>query len=369
MEFINLNNENYKLSKIGLGTGLGFYCGGIKQEKKLTNALEFAIENKINWIDTAESYFNGYSEKLIGKLLKDINKKIYILSKFSPQNAGKLKLRKAIENSLMRLNRDQIDIYQFHWPNVKIPWQETLETLMELLKEEKIGAIGVSNFSHENFETIYNICDINIQTHQLEYNLFNRTAETLLFPFHKDKKITTIGYSPFTGINNLKPESQKLKILQNIANKYKSKIHGITLAYLLSKTNLLVAVNSTNTVNIKNNICGSKIKLEDADIDKIDNIFRDKIHFININDINLSKNNNYEVYSSIDEAINNHLKLYPSPLELSEEYKIGASLSPIKVTKINNEFKLIGGMLRYWAWRIAFDGCVNKYNIPAIIYE
>ena len=149
MEFINLNNENYKLSKIGLGTGLGFYSGGIKQEKKLINALEFAIENKINWIDTAESYFNGYSEKLIGKLLKDINKKIYILSKFSPQNAGKLKLRKAIENSLIRLNRDQIDIYQFHWPNVKIPWHETLETLMELLKEGKIGAIGVSNFSPE----------------------------------------------------------------------------------------------------------------------------------------------------------------------------------------------------------------------------
>jgi aryl-alcohol dehydrogenase-like predicted oxidoreductase len=103
-------------------------------------------------------------------------------------------LKKACEDSLKRLHREVIDLYQVHWPDNKTPVTEPIEALVELQQEGKIRYLGLSNFGLKDLE-------IGLDTARYEsiqplYNLFHREIEEEILPFCEDNEISVLAYSP-----------------------------------------------------------------------------------------------------------------------------------------------------------------------------
>ncbi|MGH7827832.1 MAG: aldo/keto reductase, partial [Candidatus Binatia bacterium] len=97
-----------------------------------------------------------------------------------------------IEDSLRRLRTDRVDIYQIHWPDSKAPFAETAKTLAEFLKEGKIRAIGVSNFSPAQMDAF--LKGGPLHTTQPPYNLFERAIENDVLPYAKKAGLTMLAY-------------------------------------------------------------------------------------------------------------------------------------------------------------------------------
>lgn len=348
MRKLPIKGTNITLSSLGLGTGTGFNKDSFKTQKELFHAFDASFESGVNWIDTAESYAEGYAENLIGEYTKFSKNNFFIASKFSPRNASKKLVIKSCEESLKRLNREFIDLYQIHWMNYDVPIEETLEALQKLKKDGKIKAIGVSNF---NKQELKNINTDYIISNQIEFNLFNRIAENKLLEFHKDNDLLSIAYSPFEGINNLSTNSKKKLFLNSLAKKYSATPYQITLSFLTNYENLLVTYSSTNHQHIKDNT--NLINLTQEDIKLINETFESSMMLIDPKLIKVSVNNDNKFYSTLDEAIENKHSYFPGVKELSKEFLLSNNFRPIKVRKIEDEkysYELTGGMMRYWSW-------------------
>lgn len=362
MKKLPIKGTSMAFSLLGLGTGTGFNKNLGKSQKDLFNAFDSCLESGVNWVDTAESYANGYAEELIGNYSKLRKKNFFVATKFSPINAPKKKLKRACEASLKRLKKDCIDLYQIHWMNYSVPIEETIETLISLKNEGKIRAIGVCNFSKEEIAN----CDSDLLvSNQIEFNLSNRVAEKKLIPFHKKKDLTTIAYSPFDGVKDLLPKSKKKKILDSLITKYSATYFQIVLSFLTNYRNMLVTYSSTNSNHIIENT--NLLNIEKKDFKIISDIFISSELFIDPQLIKIPSDKYKKFYNSLQEAESNEYKYFPDINELSKEFLINNNFKPIKVKCIEDKhfkFELTGGMLRYWAWIKTFN---NKKYIPAII--
>lgn len=204
MEFTKIANLLPDVSRIGLGTwAMGGSLWGHSDEQDSINTIHRALDLGINIIDTAPGYGFGQAEEIIGKALKQYGKRdsVVIASKFglnleSPTNVFRDSRRNSIlaevEASLKRLQIDCIDLYQVHWPDLLTPQTETAQVLLELLKQGKIGAIGVSNYVLEQIEEFAKVAPIHAIQHP--FNIFEREAENIL-EYCKQKGLTSLGYS------------------------------------------------------------------------------------------------------------------------------------------------------------------------------
>ncbi len=234
MKYTTLPNTTIKVSKICLGT---MTFGEQNSESDAHSQLDYAVENGINFIDTAEMYpiaaketTLGSTEKFIGSWLKKSGNRddLVIASKIAgpnrnmeyirkPLDFSKKSIHEAVNNSLKNLQTDYIDLYQLHWPERKMnffgqrgftitddTWQdnfnEVLTTFDELIKEGKINHIGVSNevpwavmrFIHESEK--HNLP--RIVTIQNPYSLLNRLFEVGLTETCYREKVGLLAYSP-----------------------------------------------------------------------------------------------------------------------------------------------------------------------------
>lgn len=186
MEFTSIININTKISRIGLGTwAIGGWMWGGTEETDAIATIHRALDLGINLIDTAPVYGFGVSEEIVGKALKLYGKRdrLIIATKAGLswknqkvyRDARKETLIKEIEASLKRLQVEFIDVYQLHWPDPLTPISETAEALNQLLKEGKIRAIGVSNFSIEQMDQFQQYSPLH--SLQSPFNLFERKIE------------------------------------------------------------------------------------------------------------------------------------------------------------------------------------------------
>lgn len=152
MRYRRMGNSGLKVSVVGLGTN---NFGRRTDEAASIRVLHAALDRGINFIDTADVYGTGASEKFIGRGLKGRRGDAIVATKFGmsmgegPYRTGgsRLYIRKAVEDSLRRLNTDYIDLYQMHRYDPDTPLDETLTTLDDLVREGKVRYIGNSNFS------------------------------------------------------------------------------------------------------------------------------------------------------------------------------------------------------------------------------
>ncbi|MEH7251878.1 aldo/keto reductase [Neobacillus niacini] len=206
MKYTTLKKSELKVSEIGLGTNA---VGGHNLFQNLNEAdgIDFvreALNNGVNFIDTADIYGLGRSEELVGEVLKEFNRNDIVIATKGAQHwypDGSVKtdnrpeyLREAVEKSLQRLQLDFVDLYYLHFPDNETPFTESIGELARLKKEGKIRAIGISNVSIDQLKEANANGDISVL--QSPYNMLDRSAEAELLPYCVENNISFIPYGP-----------------------------------------------------------------------------------------------------------------------------------------------------------------------------
>ncbi|MEA2434802.1 MAG: hypothetical protein QOG54_2259 [Actinomycetota bacterium] len=194
-----LGSQGPEISVVGFGTweAGGSAWGDDVPEETTLEAIRAGIETGMTWVDTAEVYGSGRSEEYVGKALKG-HDDVLVFTKLAPRGAGSgfdsAGVRKGAENSLRRLNRDVIDLYQLHWPDRGTDIAETWEAMAELVSDGLVRFIGVSNFSQSLIEKCEAIRHVDsLQPH---FSMLHREGREDLFPFCKNNGTGIIAYGP-----------------------------------------------------------------------------------------------------------------------------------------------------------------------------
>lgn len=199
MEYRTLGKTGFSVSAIGLGTWqVGGKWGSGFDSKNADEILNTAVDNGVNFIDTADVYSDGESEKAIGRFLKKRKEKILVATKCGRQiqphiNEGYQPgiLRKYVEDSLRRLQVETIDLIQLHCPPTQVYYRPEIFHLFETLKKEgKIQHLGVSVEKVE--EALKAIEFDSVTTVQIIFNMFRQRPSTLFFKEAKKKNVGII---------------------------------------------------------------------------------------------------------------------------------------------------------------------------------
>src|SRR5256885_2659991 len=153
MRHEKLGKRGPEISVVGFGAweAGGEHYGPNPPEDEVIDAIRAALDAGIDWIDTAEVYGMGTSEKLVGRAIADRRDGVFLATKVAPAPEGTGfapdEIRRACEASLGRLATDRIDLYQLHWPDGgRVPLESTWEAMAGLVDEGLVRFIGVSNF-------------------------------------------------------------------------------------------------------------------------------------------------------------------------------------------------------------------------------
>ena len=203
MEYLDIAGLAPRASRVALGTwAIGGWMWGGSDEREAIRTIHAALDQGITLIDTAPVYGFGRSEEIVGRALAmgAKRKSVLIATKsglgWSDNNPYRdsrpEQIRKEVEESLRRLRTDYIDIYQIHWPDPLVPVAETAGVMLELLREGKIRAIGVSNYGPDQLDAFSRAAPIH--TVQPPYNLFERGIEIDILPYAKQHGIAVLAY-------------------------------------------------------------------------------------------------------------------------------------------------------------------------------
>jgi aryl-alcohol dehydrogenase-like predicted oxidoreductase len=205
-----LGRTGLQITRVGLGAwaigGGGWEFGwGPQEDEQSLAAIRRALEQGVNWIDTAAAYGFGRSEEVVGRALADLPRaeRPYVFTKCSllegpgrrvVHNLKRDSIMREAEASLERLGLDAIDLYQIHWPNPPEDIEEGWAALAELKEQGLVSHIGVSNFDADQLRRIETIAPV--ETLQPQYSLIERDSEQELLPFAEREEIGVIVYSP-----------------------------------------------------------------------------------------------------------------------------------------------------------------------------
>jgi len=200
METNRLGSKGPELTVIGFGAweAGGKHWGPNESEESVIDAMRAALDAGINWIDTAEVYGDGVSEKLVGRAIEGRRDEVLIATKVAPSSEGSGfrpdEVATACDNSLGRLGIERIDLYQLHWEDeTGVPVEDTWGAMAELVDAGKVGAIGVSNFGRELIERCEPIR--HVDSLQPEFNLLTLEHRDLI-RWCGDQGIGVVTYAP-----------------------------------------------------------------------------------------------------------------------------------------------------------------------------
>jgi aryl-alcohol dehydrogenase-like predicted oxidoreductase len=205
-----LGQTDLEITRVGFGAwaigGGGWQFGwGSQDDDESVAAIHRALEQGVNWIDTAAAYGFGRSEHVVGRALRelDCDQRPYVFTKASlvPGRGGRVvnilkrdSILREAGDSIERLGVDAIDLYQIHWPIPDEDVEEGWSALAELKEQGLVRHIGVSNFTVEQLRRIQQIAPV--ETLQPPYSLVAREVEEELLPFAARHGIGVIIYSP-----------------------------------------------------------------------------------------------------------------------------------------------------------------------------
>ena len=163
MEYITLKNSDLKVSRLCMGgCPMGGYGWGDVQEQELIDAIHCAVDNGINFFDTADTYGLGQSEKTLAKGLGSKRKDVIIESKFGVRfgkggttyDNSPAYIQECLEGTLQRLGTDYIDVYVVHYRDGKTPIEDVVGKLEDLQKEGKLRYFGLSNIHKDGLDEL-----------------------------------------------------------------------------------------------------------------------------------------------------------------------------------------------------------------------
>lgn len=289
--------------------GLGCNNFGRRLDQNATKTVvDAAIENGINFFDTADIYGGTKSEEFLGLALGKRRDDIVIATKFGAKvsedkhGARPEYIRQAVEDSLQRLGTDRIDLYQLHTPDDTVPIADTLGALDELVKSGKVREIGASNFSAgqlRDAEAAVKAGAARFVSLQNEYSLLDRETEAEVLPEALKQHLAFLPYFPLanglltgkyrqgqavpTG-TRLKPDNpslndENLAIVEALIQFSQARQHTIlelAFSWLASRPTVAsVIAGATSAQQIESN-AAANWKLSESDIAEIDAILAQK---------------------------------------------------------------------------------------------
>ena len=316
MQKRKLGYSDLHITSIGLGTwamggGDWKFGWGPQDDNASTAAIHAAVDQGINWIDTAPIYGHGHSEKVVGKAIKGIRDSLIIATKCGrvwkgdSREIGKslraASIRQEVENSLKRLDIDYIDLYQIHWPQPDEEIEEGWSTIADLIKEGKVRHGGVSNFNLEQLKRAQAIHPI--ASLQPPYNMFRREIETEIMDYCSENEIGLIAYSPmqaglltgkftqdravalpasdwrskhpFFNAHQLAINLEVVERLITVAEKKNCSLSQLSLAWVLRRYEMTAAiVGARKAEQIRETAQAASFALNTSEIDAIEAILR-----------------------------------------------------------------------------------------------
>lgn len=204
MEKRTLGNSDLEISAMGLGMmGMSPGIYGTIDDNESIKTIHRALELGINLLDTADTYGNGHNEELLGKALQGGKREQAIVATkftFGPNwqfiGGHPDYVKKAIDESLRRLNIDYIDIYYQHRVDPNVPIEETVGAMAELVQAGKVRTLGLSEANEEQIRRANSVHPIAVL--QTEYSLWSRDIEEEILPTTRELGITHVAYSPLS---------------------------------------------------------------------------------------------------------------------------------------------------------------------------
>ncbi|MFQ5885334.1 MAG: aldo/keto reductase [Thermoplasmata archaeon] len=295
---MKLGKSDLKVSRIGLGT-LQFGPAWIGDKEIMKKVINCALDNGINFIDTAERYGLGISESVIGETIKERGDRddLVIATKVSIIHLRYKDVIKAAEASLKRLQTDVIDLYQIHAPSCYTPTSETMKAMDELLKEGKVRYVGLSNYPVcRTKEAINCLKNGDIISNQVEYSVLMRDIEHEILPFLREAGIATIAYSPlamgiltgkydetteipkedprlgdplFKNKENLGSVQPVISIMREIAEAHEATVAQVALNWLMRFDDIFPIPGAKTPEHVESNVDTMKWKLSEEEWNRI----------------------------------------------------------------------------------------------------
>jgi aryl-alcohol dehydrogenase-like predicted oxidoreductase len=199
---------------VGFGAwAIGGWLWGGTDEQEAVRAIQASIGRGITLIDTAPAYGLGLSEQIVAKAIAGRRDQVALATKCGLvwhadrgqlffNQAGKPvyrylggdSIRYELEQSLKRLGTDHVDLYQTHWQDSTTPIEKTMAALLDLKRQGKIRAIGVSNATVEDIQQYQRLGPVDAD--QEKYSLLDRQHEAALVPYCREQGIAMLAYSP-----------------------------------------------------------------------------------------------------------------------------------------------------------------------------
>ncbi len=259
-----------EVHRLGYGamriTGKGIW-GSPPDRHRAKAVLLRAVEQGVNFIDTADSYGPDISEELIGETLAPYVSGVVVATKAGLVRPGPgdwqpdgrpAHIREAIEGSLTRLKRERIDLYQFHRPDPNVPFEESVGTFAELQREGKVRHVGLSNVTVAQLTSAQKM--VPIASVQNRYNFDDRSSEDVLEACER-QGIAFLPWAPIGGISPIKND-----LLQRLAKKNGATALQIAIAWLLKRSPVMLPIPGTGSPeHLDENLAAARIRLTDEE--------------------------------------------------------------------------------------------------------
>jgi diketogulonate reductase-like aldo/keto reductase len=235
--------------------GLGTWGMGGRQiedhtwDEENIQAIRMVVELGMTHIDTAEYYGAGHAEELVGEAIESFDRdELFITTKVWRTNLRYNDVIQSMKSSLKRLRLDYVDLYLQHWPNPRIPLEETMKALEYCAEEGYTRYIGVSNFSEELMREAQGYLEEHmLVANQVEYSLNDQKPKMILLPYIQSHNKLLVAYTPLAKGKLDKPGYE---VLDEMAEKYKKSPTQIALNWLIRQENVVAIPKSSNPVHL-----------------------------------------------------------------------------------------------------------------------
>ncbi len=263
-----------KVSEIGMGTYydplwvttafMGWRRGGAAK----VDAITAGLDSGITLLDTAEIYG---SEPLVAKAMKGKKRdEIFLATKVWPNHLHREALVSSFYKSLKRLGTSYIDLYQVHWPNPRVPIEETMAAMQQLIDEGKLMHPAVSNFNLEQLKEAQSaLPKSELASVQLDYSLIHRRVEDGMLPYCDREKIALLAYYPL-GHGKL-PSDHRLASVSAREGRTRAQV---ALRWLADKPNVFPIPRASNAEHVRENAGAADWELSGPDRNDLDVKFR-----------------------------------------------------------------------------------------------
>jgi aryl-alcohol dehydrogenase-like predicted oxidoreductase len=274
-----------RVSELGYG-GMYLSIQGRPSEAQALEALQAAIDGGVTFIDTADSYClddseRGHNERLIAKALAAAGKsrdEILVATKGGHTRPGGSRwgqdgrpeyLKWACDASLKALGVDVIDLYQFHRPDPKVPFEESVGAVADLKKAGKVRMVGLSNVSVAQIDAAQRL--VEIVSVQNQFSHWERGDEhNGVLQACTERGIAYLPYSPFGGGGRAKRLGE-IEALADAATSHGATPYQIVLAWLLAKSPVIIPIPcSTRAAGVRENVGAAQVTLSAEEIRAID---------------------------------------------------------------------------------------------------